>query len=256
MTNSPLPSTSGRFFIRFSSKEDIEKVSDFYDMNAHKGVRKRRMDVLTELCTNGSIVLAENEDGKIVGASISYPHATTDADGIERVKWVEVGSTRIVANGYSGLFDILVAMQLLRSYMVEPPEDRFVAQMHTKPVQGLAENIGWRRFDGHEELHRRKVSTVESTDHGGVLEGNWFHLGVEGLPSIANVVVGLLDNPVLKHRKTGEGVAIDFSATGFIKMFEQNIRALATRDYGSLEKPDMKKGIADHRLQWLRRHIR
>lgn len=245
-----------KYFVRFSKPEDEQKILDFYDMNAHKNVRKRDADVLRQRIEDGSVVLIEDEQGKIVASSITYPHKTTDSDGIEHVKWQEIGSTRIVLNGYPGLFDAMVTMQILRAFLVEPPADRFVAQMHTDAVQGLAKKLGWRDYVADDALIDSKFSTIDKKDVSAASRDHWFHTGVEGLPVMAAWMVKTLENPVLENKKTGEKISLDFSKSSFFNMFETEIRHLAKRDFGSPDTPDMQKGVEQSRNKWLKKFFR
>lgn len=246
-----------KYFVRFSKVEDEQKILDFYDLNAHQNVRKRETDILRNRIEDGSVVLIEDEQGTIVASSITYPHKTTDAAGEERTKWQEVGSTRIVLNGYPGLFDAMVTMQVLRTFLVEPPEDRLVARMHTEPVQKMAEKLGWRRFTAPEELiHLQKKSVNPNDQSTAAPDVNWFHAGIETLPVMAAWMVKTLENPVLENRKTGEKIQLDFSKSSFFNMFEEEIRHLAKRDFGSPDTPDMKKGVQQSRDKWLKKFFR
>lgn len=246
-----------KYFVRFSKVEDEQKILEFYDLHAHQNVRKRETDILRNRIEDGSVVLIEDEQGTIVASSITYPHKTIDAAGEERTKWQEVGSTRIVLNGYPGIFDAMVTMQVLRTFLVEPPEDRLVARMHTEPVQKMAEKLGWRRFTAPEDLILLQKKSVNPNDQSTAApDVNWFHAGIETLPVMAAWMVKTLENPVLENRKTGEKIQLDFSKSTFFNMFEEEIRHLAKRDFGSPDTPDMKKGVQQSRDKWLKKFFR
>lgn len=246
-----------KYFVRFSKPEDEQKVLEFYDLNSHQNVRKREADLLRHRIEDGSVVLVEDAQGKIVASSITYPHKTTDSDGDEHVKWQEIGSTRIVLNGYPGLFDAMVTMQVLRTFLVEPPEDRLVARMHTEPVQKMAGKLGWRRFSAPQELINLQKQSVDPKDQSTAApDVNWFHAGIETLPVMAAWMVKALENPVLENKKTGEKIELDFSKSSFFNMFEEEIRHLAKRDFGSPDTPDMKKSVQQSRDKWLKKFFR
>jgi hypothetical protein len=245
-----------KYFVRFSQKEDHDKVLEFYNLNAHHNVRKRETELVKKMADEGAVVLIEDEKGAIVAASITYGHKVKDKDGVEHVKWQEIGSTRIVLNGFPGLFDAMITMQTLRAFLVEPPEDRFVAQMHTAPVQGMAGKLGWRPFDAPEELIAAKLGTVDPKDLKEASREHFYHSGVEALPVMAARMMTALDNPVLENKKTGEKIELDFSKSTFFKLFEPEIRKLATKDYGDVEKPDMKAGVKERRDAWMKNFFR
>ncbi len=253
----PAGDKPAKYFVRFSKPEDEQKILDFYDMNAHQNVLKRETDLMKCLIDDGAVVVIEDAQGKIVASSLTYPHMEKDSDGVEHVKWQEVGTTRIALNGYPGVFDAMVAMQVLRAFLVEPPQERFVAQMFTDPVQKMAGKLGWRRLP-EAEVPQALVDSKGKMVPPGATVGtvNWFHMGVEGLPVLANWMVKTLENPVLENRKTGEKIELDFSKSSFFNMFETEIRHLAKRDFGSPDVPDMKKGVEQARNKWLKKFFR
>lgn len=244
-----------KYYVRFSTAQDFDKISDFYDLNSHKNVLKRQTALMQQLCDDGAIVLIEDAKGKIVASSITYAHKTTDAAGVEHVKWQEVGTTRCVLNGYPGLFDAMIAMQTLRSFLVEPPENVFVAQMETTPVQNLAGKLGWRRLEGGppQDLLDGKAKTVSD---GHATDNDWFICGMEALPTMAKWMEKAIDNPVLENKKTGVKIELDFSKSTFFKIFNDEIRQLAKRDFGDVEKPDKDQSVKHRRDKWLKHYFR
>ena len=246
-----------KYYVRFSKEADFDKVCEFYDMNAHKNVRKRQQELVKKLVKDGAVVIIEDEHGAIVASSITYPHKVTDSDGVEHVKWQELGTTRCVLNGYPGLFDAMIAMQTMRAFLVEPPESVFVAQMHTTPVQTMAGKLGWRRLDeAPDGLMDAKIKSIDPADVPALSTTNWFHCGVEALPIMAKWMEKTLDNPVLENKKTGEKIELDFSKSTFFKLFADEIRDLAKRDYGDVDKPNANQNIRRRRDRWLKDFFR
>lgn len=244
-----------KYYIRFSLAEDFDRISDFYDLNSHKNVLKRQLDLMRQLADDGSIVLVEDEKGKIVAASITYAHTVADKNGVEHVEWLEIGTTRCVLNGYPGLFDAMIAMQTLRSFLVEPPENMFVAQMETTPVQNLAKKLGWRSMDGgpSAELLEAKKKTVTN---GHATGNDWYVAGIESLPVTAKWMENAVDNPVLTNKKTGEKIELDFSKSTFFTMFRDEIKNLAKRDFGDVDNPDRNQNMHQRRDKWLKKFFR
>jgi hypothetical protein len=254
MTDAKKPA---KYFIRFSQAEDFDKISEFYDLNAHKNVRKREHDLIKHLAEDGAVILVEDEKGRIVASSITYAHKGLDDKGVEHVMWQELGTTRCVLNGYTGIFDAMIAMQALRAFLVEPPENMFVSQMHTSAVQGLAGKLGWRRAaEVPPGLMEAKKSTVAPEDLGAVSTNNWFVFGMEGMPVAAKWLENAVENPVLTNKKTGEQIELDFSKSTFFTMFKDEIKNLAARDFGDVEKPDQKQSMRQRRDLWLKKHFR
>jgi len=244
-----------KYFIRFSQETDFNKVAAFYDINAHENVLKRENDLIRKMVDDGAVIIVEDEKGTIVASSITWPHKVTDANGVEQTKWHELGTTRCVLNGYPGLFDAMIAIQSLRSFLVEPPENVFVARMLTTPVQGLARKLGWREMQG--EVPQDLVDSRLKTFSGGdpALD-NWFVFGMEGMPVAAKWLENTLENPVLTNKKTGEQIELDFTKSTFVMMFKDEIKNLAARDFGDVNKPDQSQNLHQRRDKWLKKFFR
>ena len=252
MTSSP-----EKYYVRFSKTEDFDKILEFYEMNAHKNVVKRDLDLMKKMTDEGAVILIEDSKGKIVASSITYPHKVKDANGVEHIKWQELGTTRIALNGYPGLFDAMVTMQALRTFLVEPPEERFIAHMITDPVQKMANRLGWRRLDAahisDELVECKKKSVAPGVKVDKV---DWFHCGAEAIPGMAAWMVKAMDSPVLENKKTGEKIQLDFSKSTFFKFFETEIRNIAKKNFGDIEKPDMAKGMREQQQNWMKYKFR
>lgn len=247
-----------KYFARFSESSDYDNIVKFYQDYKHHNVRARDQDLMKELAENGSVVLLEDAQGKIVGTIVSYPLVSTDAAGTEHQKWSEIGSTRIVLNGFSGILDVLTGMSVLRTFLVEPPEDRFIAKIGHPAVQKMAEKLGWREFTPEQEAvelaaktKRMEDDIVAPPDSG--TNPKWYQAGMEALPIMAKFMIEAMDHPVLTNKKTGAQIEIDLSKTRFLKMFEPEIRALAGRDLGSIEQPAQDRSVAQARAKWMQK---
>jgi hypothetical protein len=245
-----------KYYIRFSNATDHDKLMEFYDDNTHKNVFKRDEALIKQLVENGSVTIVEDDAGKFVAASISYPINVIDANGIERTKWIEIGTTRIVLNGYPGLFDVMTSMQVLRAFVVEPPEERMIAQMDTTPVQNMAIKMGWVPCQVPQEVLDAKTKMLSDDGSIKARPNNWFQFNVEAMPVTAQYMSQVLDNLELVNKKTGEKILVDFSRTKFIALFEKDIRDLANANLGDRNNPDLKRGMAQSRQKYLRRVIR
>ena len=250
-----------KYFVRFSETSDYENIVKFYDEHKHHNVRGRDQDLMKQLAENGSVVIMEDVNGKIVGTTIAYPLISTDASGNEHQKWSEVGSTRIVLNGFPGTFDVLAGMSVLRAFLVEPPEDRFIAKIGHPLVQKMAEKLGWREFVPAQEAIDLAAKTKRMDDDIQVPPDSgsnpkWYQAGLEGLPVMARFMIGVMDNPILSNKKTGAQIEIDFSKTRFLKMFEPEIRDLAARDLGSIEEPAQNRSVAYARNRWMQKFFK
>ncbi len=241
-----------RYYLRFSQAADHKKLLEFYDSHAHKNVLKRNAALLKSMISDGAVILMEDKAGKIVAASITYPYAAADDKARENVKWQEIGTLRCTVNGY-GLLAALVSLQTLRTLLVEPPADRFIAQMDTTPVQDMAKALGFREFKPLKEVFNIKAAMVPASEydssHG---DKNWYQAGMEAMPVLARAIVKLFDNPVIENPRTHEKIVLDFSRSNFCQMMEPEIRALATADLGSIDKPDLSKGVKKEQKQLIR----
>lgn len=242
-----------KYYVRFSNIEDHDNIMEFYRNNPHKNVSDRNEELMRRLADHGAVTLIEDEQGKIVGSSISYPMIVSK-DGVERQKWLEIGTTRMVLNGYPGLFDVMIAMQSLRAYLVEPPEDKFVCQMESPFVQKMAFKLGWRPLDPSDELVKVSDDTLGSDESCGY--ENWYAAGPEALPVMAKLMRDTLDKPHLENPKTGEKITLDLGKSKFFSLFEDEIRNLADRDLGSPDAPDASAGIAKNRQEWMRHYFK
>lgn len=240
-----------KYYVRFAEQSDIDRIVDFYSGNKHHNVRERDRVVMEKLAKTGSITFIEDEGGKIVASSITYP-LKADNDGAEKQKWLEIGTTRIVMNGYPGFFDVLVSTQVLRAMLVEPPEDCFVAHMEHQVIQDKACKLGWRKFSPSEELKDVSNRTIDKKDLPDRSD-NWYHYRAEGLPVTAKYLVDVMKNPVLKHAKTGEEIEVSFERVKNLMLFKNAVEELAEQDYGSMDKPDTSRGMREHRDKWLKK---
>lgn len=238
-----------KYFVRFSNSDDFDKLMEFYKENPHKNVCDRNEQLMRDVVENGSVTLIEREsDGKIVGASISYALGG-EADP-EHQKWLEIGTTRMVLNGYPGLFDVLIGMQTLRAFLVEPPSERFVCQMESPAVRKMAHRLAFRPYDPSDELVRVSDVTVGAEESSG--KDNWYSAGPEALPTVAKRLLEAIDKPYIEHLKTGEKIKLDFSKSKFFRVFEEEFRDLAKRDFGDPETPDYSANIQKSRQKWMR----
>ncbi|MBI3441032.1 MAG: hypothetical protein HY052_04400 [Proteobacteria bacterium] len=245
-----------KYTLRFSTVEDHAKLMAFYAENPHDNVCERHSDLIKEMADKGSVVLVEEAaTGKIVGASISYP-IYVEQEGIEREKWMELGTTRMVLNGYPGLFDMMLGLQILRAYLVEPPEDRFVAQMESPMVRKMAQKLGWRPYTPSKELVEISDKTLDIAVGETYGYDNWYSGGEEMLPVVAKLLCAAIDKPCLENPKTGDKIELDISQSSFFKIFEDDIRALATKNLGDPDKQDYTKSVAKHRDAWMHRKFR
>lgn len=244
------PAPAKKIYIRFSTHEDQEKLFAFYDLNSHKNVVRRETDLISRMIDDGNVIQVEDEDGKLYGASISYPYFIKNEYGQKEVKWQEIGTTRMVLNGYPGMIDAIVAMQVMRTYLVEPPSSRFVCHVITDPVQKMCHRLGFRSYDVPDEMLAAKAEMLGTTSTAGQI-GNWFQCGMEAMPVLARHMINVMDNPVISHVKTGERIELDFSRSNFFTHFSPEIRGLGQKDLGNVDQPDLTRGVKENQKKWM-----
>jgi len=91
---------------------DFERVLAFYRQNAHKYVREREPEVLEAAIDRASLIIAEDEGGRIQGSCAQITHS----DGL----YSETGAVRILVNGF-GLQAILMGICAFNEYIFSPP---------------------------------------------------------------------------------------------------------------------------------------
>lgn len=231
-----------KLYVRFSTSKDEKDIFDFYSENEHEFVAKREDGIWRERIASGAVTLVQDEDGKIVASSISYPVTGTDEKGNETHKWTEIGSTRVALDGI-GLFRTLISAQVMRAYLLEPPEDRFAMEIiigneHSKHV--FMKN-GATPFDIPDDMRDRILSTLKPESKG--IEVEWFQFGVEVIPQFAKNILDAEASPKITHKATGEEYEIDFSRCALTVMFREALEDAAGQDYGDIRKPNLAHGI-------------
>lgn len=235
-----------KLFVRFSSSSDEDAIFDFYDKHQHEFVAKRDPDVWKERISSGAVTLIHDENGEIVASSISYPVTRKTSDGDEIHTWTEIGSTRVALDGL-GLFKTLLSAQVLRAYLLEPPEDRFALEIihgneHSKHV---FLKVGATPFAIPQEMWDKVISTLAPEDQGISVE--WFQLGVEVIPQFAKNLLEVESNARIINKKTGEEFEIDFSRCVLLTMFRDHVEDMAGCDFGNEKQPNLKHGIKSFR---------
>lgn len=235
-----------KLFVRFSSSSDEEAIFDFYERHQHEFVAKRDPDIWKERISSGAVTIIHDEDGNIVASSISYPVTRKNADGEEVHAWTEIGSTRVALDGL-GLIRALLSAQVLRAYLLEPPEDRFALEIihgneHSKHVFLKA---GATSFDIPDEMREKVLSTLSPEDQG--IQVEWFQLGVEVIPQFARTLLEIEANARIVNKKTGEEFEIDFSQCVLITMFREQVEDMSGHDFGDAKQPNLKHGIKPFR---------
>jgi hypothetical protein len=250
-----------KIYLRFSENNDTEKLAKFYADHKHKDVFDRSQTYLQERIDTGDVILMEDEAGEIIGASVIYPLKGKDEHGRDVVKCQELGSLRIVKNGYMGLFNILISTQVFRTMLVEPPEECIVAEIH-KNVWPLAKNIGAIKWEPSKEVIESSDTTLDpevlanyvpDTSEDG--KKIWIQIPKESLPTVAQKLLEVVDRPVLKHKKfeeNGEKIEISLERVKFVDKFMDEIKAIAASDLGDPEKASPKQEMAALQRRWMK----
>lgn len=231
-----------KLFVRYSKPADEKKIFDYYQNNEHQYVVARDPDVWRERIASGAVTIIEDENGKIVASSISYPHISKNAKGEDVHKWTEIGSTRVAKEGL-GLFNVLISAQIMRAYFFEPPEDRFVIEIepNNKHSKHVFNKAGAVPYAIPKELYDKINATIAPEDKDS--PADWFQMGCENMPAIAKMLSDAVKNPKLVDKKTGEEYEFDFSGCVIVQSFRKELDTLAGSNYGDRTKPDPQKGL-------------
>lgn len=235
-----------KLFVRFSTSKDEQVIFDFYNQNQHEFVFQRDPDVWKERIAAGAVTLIHDEDGNIVASTIAYPLMQTDKNGNEVHQWTELGSTRITLDGI-GLASVLISAQILRAYLLEPPDDRFVCEIvvgntHSKHVYT---KIGATPYDVPPDLHEKVKATVVPGSGQATVE--WFQFGAEVMPQFAQTVLDHQKNNIIKNKKTGEEYELDYSRCVLVTQFDTEVKDLASKNFGDAKKPDLARRLNSDR---------
>ncbi|MCE9508642.1 MAG: hypothetical protein K8R48_10095 [Alphaproteobacteria bacterium] len=231
-----------KLFVRFSTSQDEKAIFDFYAQNQHQFVFQRDPEVWKERIASGAVTLIHDDTGKIVASSIAYPIIIKDANGNDIHQWTELGSARVQLDGI-GLAKTLISAMVLRAYLLEPPNDRFVLEIvlgnsHSKHV---FTKMGATPYNIPPELQQKVKATIASGSGQAPVE--WFQMGVELMPLLAQNVMESIKNPIVKNAKTGEEYELDFSRCALITQFQKEIKDLALKDFGDVKNPNLKHGL-------------
>lgn len=237
---------SKKLFVRFSTPQDEQKIFDYYTENQHEFVAKREPEIWKERIASGAVTLIEDEQGKIVASTICYPLITMNDKGEDVHKWTEIGSVRVTLDG-AGLFKPLLAASVMRSALLEPPEDRFaieivIANAHSKHVFAKEGATPWAI---PHELKLMVEDTLSPDDTTGAVD--WYQLGVESMPHFAKTLLELEKNPTLVNKKTGEVYELDFSKCVLTNIFHKELEKASGLNLGDAKHPDMRQGIKSAR---------
>lgn len=235
-----------KLYVRFSTSADEQKIFDYYSENEHEFVAKRDPEIWKERIASGAVTLIEDDQGKIVASSISYPLIVQDDKGNDVHKWSEIGSVRVTLDGL-GLFKTLMAAHVMRAYLLEPPEDRFAIEIvignaHSKHVFLKEGATPW---NIPKQLQDLVTDTMAPDDDTGAVE--WFQLGVESMPHFAELLLKAEANPLIKNKKTGEEYELDFSKCVVTSMFHDEVKKISGLDFGDAKQPNAAHGLKSFR---------
>jgi hypothetical protein len=252
------------FRVRFSVPTDLDRILTFQAENSHTWVLARKKEEYKERARHGAAVLVENEQKELVGCSLSYPLSVNDTHHCSRHIWTEMGSTRIILNGYK-LYQLMVAATAVQQFLMQPPEDRFVAEVDIPNTavhrllggtvtQGKYDNLGWTPFaQVPPALPTASTGTVDLHDGQPVI---WYQCGIEHLPHQARVVKSYIDQPVIERfNKAANGEApklagrirLDFSQFQLAHLLSNYLASLAGQNLGDPANPNPAIGLLDSR---------
>ncbi len=234
-----------KLYVRYAEPSDEKAVFDFYAENKHDFVFQRDPEVWKERIASGAVTIIHDEAGKIVASSISYP-VTEMVNGQEVHKWTEIGSTRVALEGI-GLFNALISAQVVRAYLFEPPEDRFCIEIikgneHSKHVFVKAGCVPYNPPDG---FLKKCAANIVNDDPN--VKVDWFQMGVEAVPPLAQMMLDKMASGRVVNKKTGEEYEFDFSRCVVASKFKDALKDLAGKDFGDVKQPNQRHGMKSFR---------
>lgn len=239
-----------KLYIRFSKKEDTQNILNFYNNNEHEYVAGRDPAVLKKMAQGGAVTLIEDEKGKIVATSISYPMTQKNDQGIEHHRWSEIGSTRVSLGGL-GLFKVLFSAQLIKAFFLEPPEEKFVIEIDhdNKHSKHVFEKIGCEDFEDTGDIQNLAEQTMDPDDTGA--EVDWYFFPAEKMHLLAQNMLNFKKNPQITNKKTGEVYELDFSRCQLFTVFEKELRVLANKPIKTPQNSNKRLPIKQASQQFL-----
>lgn len=243
LSSSPL---AGTLTLRLSGPADRDAVYEFHRRAAHRHLDLRRRSVLEASAARGGVLVLEQE-GAVCGISASYD-LLPDAAGVPR--WVEVGSTRLVAG--LGLYEFLIATQLVHEFLTRPCRDAYlgaVAASHRSVTQQRLRAAGWRPLVAPPEMLSADRDTIEAPCDGGapVL---WFQLLSSALPGRARSVLEFLeraDQGLVAGGRGGEALGVDLSGLPVAGELKPLVERLASGPLAALLEGSPDMGMAEAR---------
>lgn len=223
----------GAYVLRFTQEADVQKVMDFCAATRHAGVRARDPDVLKASVSDGSVLVLENPKGGIEGMIAIYPLLERDEKGAERQRWAELGSVRILLNGFPGLFETMIAMSVLRAHFMEPPDEAIIARVGHPSVQQRMAAMGWVSSSPDPQAvvlaarTKRYEDDLPQTAAPAVQSPVWMKVDPEAYSVMAGQLCRMIDDPVLTRADGKMRIGIDFSLEGGSFLFHDHLRALA-----------------------------
>lgn len=170
---------------------------DFYDGNRHQFNAERDPMVLLDSLKDGGGIIIKDPEDKIVASSLLFRYGR---------KHTETGGTRVLKNGFK-LQRVMKWYQTLSEYLFGWPDDHFFAFI-AKGNGGSTANIeacGFKEIDmSMNFLTDLGVTTPEQIKEKKGL----FTFDLSNISKIANDLLNIHENPVLKNRRTGEEIIL------------------------------------------------
>ncbi len=256
------PAMGETFSVRFSTADDCDRLIAFFNDNQHAATALRQDEQYRDRISNGAGIIVAAQSEEIVGASMSYPLYDFNkmaGRGVPSHEWTEFGSTRAVLPGYK-LYQLMVAATTLQQFAMEPPKDRFVAEVYTDntPVnQMLGGDLRWTTIANPPDA--LKMASSGTLAQQVTKPVYWYQCATEHMPHQARVVLDYIDNPVIqrtKNKPDGQGgikpevvgeIRLDFSRFSLATMLRDYMDTLARQDFGDTGNPDPAKKLRDYR---------
>lgn len=230
--------------LRFSRKEDVQDILDFYGGNLHEHVHIRDKNLLAQRVKDGHfLILKDKDSGEILASSGSYDYRVRGDEMLAQASYAEIGSTRFgdKVAGF-GLYPLFIASQVLHGMLTNPPKLMYIANVYDDSPVGrelLTKKVGWQVINATPGILETFKATKAAQKTAG--EDNdderpmtWYGSPSSCLGHQAKIVMSFMMNRTITHKKNGTTLALDLSEFDLAQTFRYHLSDLTMGDWDYL----------------------
>jgi hypothetical protein len=236
--------------LEFSKAADAARItgmlqdSDTKAADPNHYVAGRVPGVFNKAVRDGCAVFFSDETGTLKTLTIAYHHSDDKNPGIKvKHEYTESGTTLSHVPGYNSSAPLVSAL-VLREWLNHPPAKKIVASIkpqNAASVKIYKDTLGWEEASEKDQARARDLAwrtvpdpadpsgkngyqTLPPEAYGTV----WFTANDKALVKQANILLEALDRGGLINKRTGDIIAVDFSALGKEGLTRERIKAIAS----------------------------